>query len=234
MASGAVRIEALGKDNFDTWKLQMEAVLIKGDAWNYVNGQTPKPKLLADSSNVAAVTDWEKNDAKARSDIILSISPPELKQIKNCGTSREIWLRLEDIYQSKGPARKATLLKNLILCKMPENGDVREHLREFCDTVDKHGDMEIAINPNLLAILLLYSLPANFEMFRCAIESRDELPTPEILRIKIIEESDARKNSMRGSNGRQNSSDAMMAKNQRRRNKDRVDGGSTNGAKQRD
>ena len=39
MASGAVRIEALGKDNFDTWKLQMEAVLIKGDAWNYVNGQ---------------------------------------------------------------------------------------------------------------------------------------------------------------------------------------------------
>lgn len=42
--------------------------------------------------------------------------------------------------------------------------------------------------------MLLYSLPSSYENFRCAIESRDELPSPETLRIKIIEESDARKN----------------------------------------
>lgn len=54
--------------------------------------------------------------------------------------------------------------------------------------------MEIAINPDLLTVMLLYSLPASFENFRCAIESRDNLPTPETLRTKIIEESDARKN----------------------------------------
>ena len=83
-----------------------------------MNGQTAKPKLSAFNSNAAEVVEWEKNDAKARSDIILSISPPELKQIKNCGTFCEIWLRGEEIYQSKGPARKATLLKNLILCHM--------------------------------------------------------------------------------------------------------------------
>ena len=53
--------------------------------------------------------------------------------------------------------------------------------------------MEVIINPDVLAILLLYSLPSQYENFRCAIESRDELPAPEALRIKIIEESDARK-----------------------------------------
>ena len=123
--------------------------------------QTPKPKLSADNSN-AAVAEWEKNDAKAWSHIILSISPSELKEIKNYGTSREIWLRLEENYKSKGPARKATLLKNLILCKMPEDGEVREHLREFFDSVDKLGDVEIEINCDLLAVLLLYSSLANF------------------------------------------------------------------------
>lgn len=41
--------------------------------------------------------------------------------------------------------------------------------------------------------MLLYSLPHSFENFRCAIESRDELPSPETLRIKIVEENDARK-----------------------------------------
>ena len=49
------------------------------------------------------------------------------------------------------------------------------------------------IPDDLLAILLLYSLPANFENFRCAIKSRDELPSPDTLRIKVKEEYDARR-----------------------------------------
>ncbi|GBM21258.1 hypothetical protein AVEN_149850-1 [Araneus ventricosus] len=36
--------------------------------------------------------------------------------------------------------------------------------------------------------MLLYSLPANFETFRVAIESRDELPKLDTLRIKLIDE----------------------------------------------
>jgi len=101
---------------------------------------------------------------------------------------------LESIYQSKGPARKATLLKLLILQRMEEGGDVHDHIRKFFETVDKLNEMEVEINPDLLAIMLLYSLPPSFQNFRCAIESRVELPTPEILRIKITEESDARHN----------------------------------------
>jgi len=57
--------------------------------------------------------------------------------------------------------------------------------------------MDVVINSDLLAIMLLYSLPSRFENFRCAIESRDELPTLEVLKLKIIEESEARKNEIR-------------------------------------
>lgn len=38
---------------------------------------------------------------------------------------------------------------------------------------------------------LLYNVPQNFENFRCAVESRDELHEP--LKIKILEELGARK-----------------------------------------
>lgn len=31
-----MHIEKLQKDNFDTWKLQMCAILIKNDHWEYV------------------------------------------------------------------------------------------------------------------------------------------------------------------------------------------------------
>jgi hypothetical protein len=84
-----------------------------------------------------------------------------LKQVKGCTTAREVWVKLESIYQPKGPARKATLLKQ----RMDEGGDVRVHFNGFFDAVDKLGEMDVEINPDLLAIMLLYSLPSKFENF---------------------------------------------------------------------
>ncbi|CAK9819171.1 Retrovirus-related Pol polyprotein from transposon TNT 1-94 [Anthophora quadrimaculata] len=155
MASTTMRIESLNKENFDTWKIEMEALLIKNDAWDYVNGERETPEIVSENhASIAAAKIWETEDRKVRSDIILAINPSELKQIKGCDTSREVWLKLKEIYQSKGPARKATLLKRLTLHKMAEGEDVREHLRQFFDTVDKLSEMEIEINPDLLSVLL--------------------------------------------------------------------------------
>ena len=82
------------------------------------------------------------------------------------------------------------MLKQLTLQKLNEGEDVREHLMKFFDAVDKLESMDISINEDLLAILILYSLPASYEGFRCAMECRDELPSPEILEVKILEESE--------------------------------------------
>lgn len=85
----------------------MIAVLAKNDAREYVNDECAKPTLTTGvSASKEAVKTWTKNDFKARSDIILSIKPSELKLIKGC-ISREVWLKLKSTYQSKEPARKA-------------------------------------------------------------------------------------------------------------------------------
>lgn len=76
---------------------------------------------------------------------------------------------------------------------MEESNDIREHMNKFFDAVDKLQDMQVDIHPDVLATMLLYSLPSSFDNFRCAIEARDELPAPDTLRIKIVEESEARK-----------------------------------------
>jgi hypothetical protein len=41
---------------------------------------------------------------------------------------------------------------------MEESGDVREHIDMFFDAVDKLQEMDVEINRDLLAIMLLYSL----------------------------------------------------------------------------
>ncbi|CAK9796631.1 hypothetical protein ANTQUA_LOCUS822 [Anthophora quadrimaculata] len=74
-------------------------------------------------------------------------------------------------------------------------GKIRDYLKKLFDIMDQLQDMEVEIHEDLLAVIQLYSLPANFRNFRCAIVSCDELPDPETLRIKTIKQCD-----MKGSN----------------------------------
>lgn len=72
-------------------------------------------------------------------------------------TSREMWQRLKEVFQSKRPARKDTLLK------MTDGRNVRVHQNGFFDSVDKWNEMDVEINTDLLMVLHVYSLSANFE-----------------------------------------------------------------------
>ena len=58
-------IDRLTKSNYGTWKIQMEAVLVKHNLWEYTNGK------LALSQSEAEQAAWMKKDAKARADIVL-------------------------------------------------------------------------------------------------------------------------------------------------------------------
>lgn len=142
-----VRIEPLNAENYDTWKLQMRAILVKNDLWGYVDGNGECPR-----EEIAAVA-WKRQDQKAAADIMLAMSPSELGLIAECESAREIWLRLESTYQSKGPARKATLLKRVALSRMRESDKVRYHLNDFFDAVAKLKEIGVAIGDELLAIL---------------------------------------------------------------------------------
>lgn len=84
------------------------------------------------------------------------------------------------------------LLKTLILMKMKNGEDMRDHIRNFFDVVDKIQEMELVIIDDLFTIVLLYSIPDEYESFRIAIETQEKLPEPEALKIKLLEKYEAR------------------------------------------
>lgn len=55
------------------------------------------------------------------------------------------------------------------------------------------AELDIEVNKDLLSVMMLRSLPESYQNFRCAIASRDDLPDLEILRVKIIEEFETRR-----------------------------------------
>ena len=52
---------------------------------------------------------WIQKYQKVLPDVILAINTSELYCIKHCTTSKDVWNKLKEIYESKGPAKKATL-----------------------------------------------------------------------------------------------------------------------------
>ena len=187
--AASIKIDPLNGENYDTWKIHMRAILKKNDLWDYVTGDIPRPEF----GTTEVMTRWRKLDGKAESDILLTISPSELIALDGIETSKGIWDELKLLYQSSGPTRKASLLKKLVLTRMQEEDDLKKHLGELFDTVKKLKEINFVAIDELLAILLLYSLPDSFSMLRTAMESQDELPSTEILRIKIIENYEGRK-----------------------------------------
>lgn len=89
--------------------------------------------------------------------------------------------------------KKAILSKQLLFRKISINETLFEYLNIFFKTVDKLKEMEIEIADNLLLILLLYNVPKSLEKFRCVIKSRDELPKPDSLKVKMLEKWEAKK-----------------------------------------
>lgn len=154
-----------------------EAILIKNDHWNYVNGIKLRPTPIVNiTTNQNEIYDWVQMNLKTKADIILAMTPSELCHAKHYRTSTEVWQKLEEVYHSKGPTRKAALWKQLLFTKLREDENMMKHLNNFFSTVDRIAEMEIPVAAHLLAILLLYSLPNSYDNFCCVIETRDKLP----------------------------------------------------------
>ena len=188
-ATGLASIEKLTEENYELWKVQMKSVLVYNDLWQYTDGTIEKPgQGTADQVQV-----WVKKDSKALALINLSVSHSQLSHIKKATTSSEAWNGLKTVFESRGPVRKAALYKQLLRMEKEPDIAITQYVSKFTNKAEQLEEAGIKIPDELLSIMLLSSLPTEFENFCIAIESQDNLPTLENLKIKIIEE-EARQN----------------------------------------
>jgi len=173
-------VEKLTENNYELWKVQMRSVLVFNDLWHYVDGSEAKPNVNAQ--------DWLKKDAKALALINLSISQNQLNYVRKAETSKQAWDGLVAIHESRGPVRKAALYKGLLRMKKSSDVSMTQYVSDFVHKAEQLETAGIKLPDDLLSIMLLMSLPTEYENFCVAIESRDELPVIEYLKRKLIEE----------------------------------------------
>lgn len=193
-ADRSSRIELLNSSNYEVWRIRMKAVLLRHDKWGYVSGSIPEPEAVSgDRATATALSKWKDHDEKALAEIILSVGEAELRSISNCTTSKEAWEKLQSIHASKGPVRKIELLTDVTSFKLEEDDDFRQRLDKFSSAVEQLAGMKIDIPNDMLVVLILKGLPSSYENFRCAMRSKDDLPTTEVLIGKIMDENKSRR-----------------------------------------
>jgi hypothetical protein len=116
MSSSRIEIEKFNGKNFELWKLKMEDLLVDKEQWIVVDPGTQPTGIEPTSAQTTSTTptgmlkeDWEKLDKRTRSNIRLCLVDSVLLNASGEYTTKELWDKLGNLYQSKSLVNKLFL-----------------------------------------------------------------------------------------------------------------------------
>ena len=105
-------------------------------------------------------------DAKALSAIQLYLSNEFLREVVKELTSKRIWEKLESLYIAKSVTNRLLLKSSMYDLRLQEGKPIKPHLDELYSIVLDLQNIEISLDDEFLAILLLCSLLPSYKHFR--------------------------------------------------------------------
>ncbi|KAL5765298.1 hypothetical protein ACOSQ2_017892 [Xanthoceras sorbifolium] len=145
------------KINFTLWQVRMRAVLVQSGVQKALKGD--KPADMKDA-------DWEDIDEKARSAIQLSLSDEVLREVISKKTTKALWEKLESLYLKKTLTNKLYKKQCLYSLRMSEGTSLGSHIDEFESLIMDLQNLDVNIEDEDQALLLLCSLPSSYRHFR--------------------------------------------------------------------
>jgi len=149
----------------------MRAVLIQHGLWKVLSGPHTEPSTMTEEQwaeqkkkKHGSLTDneWEELEEKALSTIQLCVAPHVLWEVLDKATAVGLWVRLEEFYITKSLTNKIRLKERLYTFKMTEGTPVQKHLNDFNSITVDLENLDVKIEDEDKAILLVVSLPSSF------------------------------------------------------------------------
>ena len=162
MASSSARFSQFkveqfdGKGNFTLWQRRVKDILVQQGLAKPLKGVDAKSDKISDE-------DWEELEARCVSTIRLYIADNIINNVNDVDSAPELWEKLEKLYLGKGLQTKLNLKRDLYKLKMGEGASLMEHMNVFRGLVDQLARVDVKIEEEDQALLLLTSLPDSYE-----------------------------------------------------------------------
>ena len=162
------------KINFALWQVQVKDLLIQSGLYKVLKGE-PIPltsqkdlEVFGDSSGDSGKStmsdeDWEELDMKAASQIRLSLAKNVLANVAGLSTTKEIWDKLENLYQSKSVSNRLYLKEQFYKLQMEEGTKISDHLSVLNGIISELETLGVKIDEEDKALRLILSLPPSYK-----------------------------------------------------------------------
>ncbi|MCF8701901.1 retrotransposon gag domain-containing protein, partial [Corynebacterium sp. MC-10] len=144
-----------GRNSFSLWQIKMRALLKQQGLW------TPLSKKATDAENAEMAILEEK----AHSTIMLCLADDIITEVAEEETTSGLWLKLESLYMTKSLTNKLLLKQRLFSLRMQEGMPLREHLDQLNTILLDLRNIDVKIEDEDAALILLVSLPSSYENF---------------------------------------------------------------------
>lgn len=174
MSAMNVKIDKFtGSNSFSLWQIKMRALLKQQGLW--------APLMKKATASGSDDVDMASLEEKAHSTIMLCLADDVITEVATEETAAGLWLKLESLYMTKSLTNKLLLKQRLFSLRMQEGTILREHLDQLNTILLELRNIEVKVEDEDAALILLVSLPSSYENFvQSFIVGRDTVSLEEV------------------------------------------------------
>ena len=161
-AGKAFRIEKFDGTDFAYWRMQIE---------DYLYGRKLNLPLLETKLEVMKDKEWALLDRQVLGVIRLTLSRSVAHNVVKEKTIADLMKAFFGMYENSSANNKVHLMKKPFNLKMVENASVAQHLNEFNTITNQLSFVEIDFDNEIRALIILASLPNNWEAMRMVVSN---------------------------------------------------------------
>ncbi|KAJ4715843.1 Retrovirus-related Pol polyprotein from transposon TNT 1-94 [Melia azedarach] len=144
-----------GRNSFSLWQIKMRALLKQQGLWAPL-ARKPADPITAEMAVL---------EEKAHSTIMLCLADDIITEVAEEETAQGLWVKLEGLYMTKSLTNKLLLKQRLFSLRMQEGMPLRDHLDQLNTILLELRNIDVKVEDEDAALILLVSLPLSYENF---------------------------------------------------------------------
>lgn len=209
-------IKLANERNYAVWKFQTTITLKKNDLYEYVDGSVEEPEEPEETASSAVKKKYDKDlktfiskDNAAKDLISARLEETPIRFILTCQTAREIWLRLQAIYEQKSDAAIDLLQSKYHAYKFQKGSTMAKYIAGLQELRARLSECGEDVSDRSYMARLISGLPPEYAHFPSSWDSTYDKNVNELEARLLIEELRVKENSKRESS---ESSNALIGK----------------------